>query len=117
MIINRKDISNIIEWYDSDYNIDISPNIKIKIIDCSLKICEKVKKLGYLGIIGIDYIYTKNELYFIEINPRFQGTTHIVDGFLKESHLPSIFDYNYCIFQNKEIPSTKNMIKSVFKNF
>lgn len=107
-------VSNIIEWDDSNYNIDMPKHAKIKIIEYSLKICQKLKLMGYVGVLGIDYIYVDKELYFIEINPRFQGTTHMVDAFLKESSLPSIFDYNYRAFKNQEMPSAKNMNKSIF---
>lgn len=109
------EITDRIEFVDSDYNIEISSKAKTKIIDYSNLICEKVQKMGYLGVLGIDYIYSNDELYFIEINPRFQGTTHKVDFLLQESSLPSIFYYNVLAFKNIHMPSTKNMKKSIFK--
>uniref|UniRef100_UPI003FEFF9EB ATP-grasp domain-containing protein n=1 Tax=Eisenbergiella sp. TaxID=1924109 RepID=UPI003FEFF9EB len=55
-------------------------------------------------MLGIDYIYANGELYFIEINPRFQGSTRQLDNILKRNGLPSIFDYNYRAFTGKELP-------------
>ncbi|MDR0738606.1 MAG: ATP-grasp domain-containing protein [Oscillospiraceae bacterium] len=70
--------------------------------------------MGYLGVLGIDYIYANGKLYFIEINPRFQSSTQQLDYLLKKSSLSSIFDYNYRAFKDKEMPGTKNMLLSVF---
>lgn len=107
-------ISNIIEYMDNSFEIDIPSNVKAKFILYSIELCKKVQLMGYLGIIGIDYIYANGELYFIEINPRFQGSTRQLDGLLKKSSLPSIFDYNYRAFKAKEMPSAKNMLLSAF---
>ena len=84
-------------------------------IESCSKICEKLKELGYLGVLGIDFICFDNELYFIEINPRFQGSTRQLDAMLKESGLPSIFEYNYTAFYGGELISSKNMQKSLYK--
>ena len=82
----------------------------------SSNICKKLQELGYLGVVGIDYIYTDNELFFIEINPRFQGSTKQIDKLLKESNLPSIFEYNYNCFYSDNLITTKNMKLSLFKS-
>ena len=108
------EIIDKIEYIGSNYNINISNEIKNKIIKYSYIICQKLQSLGYLGVLGIDYIYTKNELYFIEINPRFQGSTRQVDKMLIDSNLPSIFEYNFNLFLGKDMPSTKNMKYSLF---
>lgn len=114
--IQKLEIIDKIEYVDSDYIIQIPMTIKNKLIQYSYNICEKLQNLGYLGILGIDYIYTDNELFFIEINPRFQGSTKKLDQLLKESKLPSIFEYNYDCFYSNNIISTKNMKLSLFNN-
>ena len=107
------EISDKIEYDDSDYNISLPDDVKFKMRDYSLRVCEHLQKKGYRGVAGIDYIYPDGELYFIEINPRFQGSTVDLEVLLKESLLPSIYDYNYRAFKNLEMPDNKNMIGSI----
>ncbi|MDR1467433.1 MAG: ATP-grasp domain-containing protein [Oscillospiraceae bacterium] len=108
------EISNIIEYMGNDFEIDISNDVKNKLIQYSTNICKKIQSMGYLGVVGIDFIYANGELYFIEINPRFQGSSRQLDALLKESNLPSIFDYNYRAFNVKEMPIAKDMLLSIF---
>ena len=113
------EVDQKIEYIGSNYDIEIPNNIKEKIEDYTNKICKRLKEIGYRGILGIDYIYTNNELYFIEINPRFQGSTRQLDKILIDNKLPSIFQYNYLSFNKKELPYTgklKNSIKSEGEN-
>lgn len=87
-------------YYGADYSkfYDLHNDIKDKINAFSKIIGEKVRSLGYYGILGIDYIEASGELYFIEINPRFMGSTlllnkHLIDkGFktLQEYHIDAI---------------------------
>lgn len=108
------EIIDKIEYIGSNYDINIPNEIKDKLINHSYNICKKLQSLGYLGVLGIDYIYVNKELYFIEINPRFQGSTRQLDKLLVESNLPSIFEYNYNSFLGKKMPSTQNMKYSLF---
>lgn len=108
------EIIDKIEFIGSDFDINIPNDVKMKLIKYSTAVCEKLQTLGYRGVLGIDFIYANNELYFIEINPRFQGSTRLVDKLLKESKLPSIFEYNYNFFNGKSMPNTNGMIHSIY---
>ena len=108
------DVIDKIEYIGSFYDIEIEESVKQKFIDYTTKICEKLQELGYKGVLGIDYIYANNELYFIEINPRFQGSTRQLDKILVENNLPSLFEYNYLAFKGKKLISTKNLKNSIF---
>lgn len=107
--------SDNIEWIGSEYNINITNKVREKLIAYTLKACQIVQSRGYKGIFNIDFIFANDELYLIETNPRFGGTIGEVDKFLQDSGLPSIFEYNYLAFNNKEMPTTKNMEKSIYK--
>lgn len=107
------DIIDKIEYIGSFYDIELNEDIKKKIAAYTTKICLKLQKMGYCGILGIDYIYAENELYFIEINPRFQGSTRQLDKMLIDNNLPSLFEYNYLAFNNKKMVSTKNLKNSI----
>ena len=56
--------------------------IKKKVISYSEIIGERLRKSGYLGICGIDFITTSDNVYFSEINPRFQSSTFLLNNAL-----------------------------------
>jgi len=113
--IQELEIIDKIEFIGSKY-VNIDKGVKQKMIEQSMNICCELKKLGYLGVLGIDYIYSNKELFFMEINPRFQGSTKDLDLLLSQSNLPSIFEYNYNAFKGIKTPTAKNMINSIFDN-
>lgn len=108
------DVIDKIEYIGSFYDIELSKDIKQKFIDSTTKICLKLQEMGYRGVLGIDYIYANNELYFIEINPRFQGSTRQLDKILIENNYPSLFEYNYLAFNGEKLKSTKKLKNSIF---
>lgn len=105
--IQDLEIIDKIEYIGSNYNLKLDENLSNKFKQYCTNICKKLQQLGYRGILGIDFIYANNELYFIEINPRFQGSTKQIDKILKENNLPSIFEYHYNFFYNKSMPIIK----------
>lgn len=108
------EIIDKIEYIGSDYNLNLSKELKEKFITYCIKICKKLHQLSYRGVLGIDFIYANEELYFIEINPRFQGSTKQIDKILMDNKLPSIFEYNYNSFKNITMPSIKFDTHSLF---
>ena len=64
---------------------------------------EDLRKQGYLGICGIDFIIYDNEVFFIEINSRFQNSSTVLNKSLMENNQPSLQEMNYNCFKNKEI--------------
>lgn len=65
-----------------------------KIRDClygiAEQISEKLVSIGYLGVYGIDLIVTENNVYFMEINPRFQASTPVLNYALWQQGRASI---------------------------
>ncbi len=60
----------------STFPSKMSNEIQEEIIRQTRVVGKKMAELGYRGIFGCDYIVTdKNEVFFIETNPRKQGTT------------------------------------------
>lgn len=47
---------------------------------------ERLQHSGYKGIVGIDFIATENEVYFMEINPRFQSSSFLLNKAFKDSN-------------------------------
>lgn len=81
--------------------------IKIQIHSIAVKICERIYRYGYAGVLGIDFLLSGNKIYFCEINTRFQGSTIWLDELLTRNGLSSIFE-NYLDRSTYDIDKLKN---------
>ncbi len=98
--------TQIIKQYDqrllyagSNFVLQYNKNIHQQIRQYSQIISSKLINLGYKGIAGIDFLYWNENLYFVEINPRFQGSTKTLNLYLKQNNYPSIYRMNIELFQ------------------
>ena len=82
-----------------------------KIIKNTKKIAEKIQLLSYKGVLGIDFLISESEVYFLEINPRFQSSTPMLNLALKEEGLPTIKELLIDIFYKGNI-----LDKSILEN-
>lgn len=82
---------------------------KEKINLFSKKLGRLLIEIGYRGICGIDYIIYNHDIYFIEINPRFQASTVLLNYALADTGLPSIQELNLRAFTKKELPSHERL--------
>lgn len=100
---------------------DISNEKKNIIKQYTLEIAENLKKMGYRGICGIDYLIDENNVYFQEINARFQASSLVINKTLEEENLPSLQDLNIMAFTHEKCPTipfqTLNINYSMFKVF
>lgn len=81
----------------------ISEKIKEKIIVQAELIGKRLQESGYRGVCGIDFIATEDEVYFMEINSRFQASTMAINYALHsntDSH--SIQELHYKSFFQTE---------------
>lgn len=85
---------------------NIPDEIVKKIINYSQKIANMIKNLGYKGILGIDYIISGNEVFFMEINPRFQSSSSLINYSLNKQNRCSLQEIILNIFcdDNYTIP-------------
>lgn len=81
---------------------ELNKSIKQKVLQYSKVICENLKNIGYRGICGIDYITDMNEVFFMEINERFQASSYLINMALKESHFPSLHQLCLEAFQKSK---------------
>jgi len=81
----------------------IDRGIREKVVQYADKIGMELQKLGYLGVCGIDFIIFENEIYFMEINPRFQNSTTLLNRGLVQSSQRTVQEWNMLCFENKEI--------------
>lgn len=90
-----------------------SSALKKKIEDKGKKIGAILQKLGYRGVLGIDYLLLPNDkILFLEINTRFQASTIALNKALYEKRLPSIHEYNLEAF-SENVPSKVNILENV----
>ncbi len=98
----KADDELIYDGYDYDGYKKLSKALQKKIYYQTQKIAQKLRTLGYRGIGGVDYIIDGNQnIFFMEINPRFQASSCELDKNLRKQNLPSIFTLNYLSFYNE----------------
>lgn len=90
---------------------NIPQKIYDKIIENTNILAQKIQLLPYIGILGIDYLISENDVYFLEINPRFQSSTVMLNLALNEKGLPSIQELLLETFYNEE-----GLNKNIFEN-
>lgn len=77
---------------------DIEEDLRLKFFALSLKLAEKIQQLGYRGILGIDAMISGKEVYFMEINNRFQGSSILINKALERNGMKSLQEMNYDAF-------------------
>ena len=90
------------------YN-EIDSTLREKTIKYAGIIGKQLQQKGYLGVCGIDFLIYDNEVYFIEINSRFQNSSTVLDKSLAENNIISLQEMNYRCFYN--IPFNYTPIK------
>lgn len=78
----------------------LNPKIKEQINKQVSNICEKLCKIQYRGVCGIDFIVINDKAYFCEINPRFQASTTILNLALIKQNLLSVNEATIKAFEN-----------------
>lgn len=88
--------NNRLIYHGADYIAaqNINAEIQTKIKKYSKVILEHVQSLGYRGIIGIDFIVKDGNVYFQEINPRYQASSFLIDASLTENGYPVLTEIN-----------------------
>ena len=74
----------------------LDKSILDKVLEYGNSIAEKVKGLGYRGILGIDFVLCEDgKIYFMEINPRFQASTFVISRYLKDYSGTNVAELHY----------------------
>lgn len=85
------------------YNEIVNNRMDSKLKEYAFTVGKLMQEKGYRGILGIDSIIYDNEVYFMEINPRFQNSSTILNKALQENNLPSLQELHYNCFYDKTI--------------
>lgn len=89
--------NNTMEYIGNVY-IDLFSELSQKVKQVAKKIGLKLQQFGYRGVCGFDFIATNNKVLLIEINPRFQGSSYVINDILYNQGLPSLFELNSICF-------------------
>lgn len=77
-------------YYGNDFSayLKIDKEIQNKVLKMSREIAKIVREPGYFGFLGIDFIFCQrtHSLYPLEINPRMQGSTPLLERYLKSKN-------------------------------
>ena len=96
---------NKLTYSGADYinYTNIDKKYKEKIYEYSVKIGQLLKEIGYIGICGVDFLIYAKEVYFVEINPRFQASTFLLNIELERQGLPCIQELQLLAFYGQKI--------------
>lgn len=95
----------------------LEPKIRKKIENASQIIAKKLDFLNYRGICGIDFLIYNDDLYFLEINSRFQASSFLIEHALKKQNL-SLFDLHYdAFYQNSNFQTLCKQDISIDYNY
>lgn len=83
---------------------NIEGEYKKQIHKNSIMIGKLLQGIGYRGVCGIDYLLHDGIVYFVELNPRFQASTLLLNLSLKEQGLPSMQQLQMMAFTDEEFP-------------
>ena len=93
-------IDNRLIYHGADYISIREMPLKIynKIHEYSEIILNHIQMLGYRGIIGIDFLVNDGEVFFQEINPRYQASSFLIDAALNVNNYPDLTTLNLSFF-------------------
>jgi len=100
----------------AEYN-NLSEKIKASVLNSARVVGEQLRRYEYRGVAGIDFLWYQDDLYFIEINARFQASTALLNKALLAQELPSVQEMNLQAFQTPRFSKKVPIINIPYSNF
>lgn len=96
--------NNRLLYHGADYKaaIDLPEKTHRILQEYSDIILQHIQRLGYRGIIGLDFILSNNQIYFQEINPRYQASSFLLDISLINQGFSSLSEMNISAFMSEK---------------
>lgn len=110
--------NDTMEYIGCDFSIFsqvLSEKTQKKVVRFTTLLAKKMMEQGYLGVAGVDFIVCDDEVYFMEVNPRFQSSTNVLNLALKENNLPSVNELDAMAFVQKTLPRIPNIFVNYSK--
>ena len=73
---------------------DLPENVRRSLESHARTLAEAVRRSGYRGVLGFDAVVRGEDVFFLEMNARFQASTHALNAALQDAHLPSVHDFH-----------------------
>lgn len=95
-------LSKDMNYKGTTYNLPFELKEKLQMINKFIEtISDRLAHVGYRGVCGYDFLINEHDIFLIEINPRYMGSSYLINKVLYENNLPSLFELNDNAFQNK----------------
>ena len=91
-------------YIGADFHCNFSEKIYQTIVDISMILGKRLRDIGYRGICGIDYMLSGDQIYFLEVNARFQASTFLLNKMLLSEGMPSAHELNIMAFSHEKCP-------------
>lgn len=91
-------------YLGADFHTDLSSEQLDLIMHRSKTLGEGLRSIGFRGVCGIDFLLTEDELFFLEVNPRFQASSFLCNKLLAKEGKPSLHRLNLMAFSGNEPP-------------
>ncbi len=97
-------VENRLIFHGSDFIAydSLSYKVKEKVRLYADKAAKLIKNIDYKGILGIDFLVSDTEVYFLEINPRFQSSTPLLNEVLSKKYGITLQDIYLKIYSDEE---------------
>ena len=94
--------SRHLEYIGSDYSAcqALSKAELDQIRELAASVCGSLRAQGYLGVCGIDMLLSGGICYFMELNPRFQASSALLNRNHVQNSFPSLQEYHLDAFTN-----------------
>ena len=96
LVINGK-----LRFCGSDFSSCLAQHLRDEIARYSRRMGDALRLSGYRGYLGIDYLEIDGTLMFLEVNPRFQGSSFLIDRALSERALPALATLHLQCFSSR----------------
>lgn len=101
-IIKEENNNLIYKGCDFITGASLDSDVKKQLILQTEKICRKLNQCKYRGVCGIDFMLIDGQVFFCEINPRFQASTIALNLALSENHLASVNEATINAFYGRQ---------------
>lgn len=117
--ITKKENENILyKGCDFIAAQQLKSEIRDSLLKQTEKICKILSQNNYLGVCGIDFMLINGEIYFSEINPRFQASTAILNLSLSKSKMLSINEATIMAYYGQgNLELKKHKIKDFYSSY
>ena len=112
--------SNCLLYKGGDYVAfnNLANKHKTQVYNYANKLGHILQQNGFRGICGIDTLFDENgKLYLIEVNPRFQGSSNILDKALTEHGYDNLAKINYNAFKHNNTNHTNINLNNFSVNY